>query len=447
MKRTPPPIQARNTILARDIAGKLSAQGNGQVSVSTCLELVAAARGFGSYAAYTQAVKDKSEPADFKMAQCWLVDPKAVVPRIASLGLAESLNTPNLVIALQAVLDELMAKYPDRLLVVARSTSAFLEDSLETIVSDAINDALNPEPKTRADLDDRDQELRVAFGTLSVAKVGPLPEKVGGWLRASVHGDAERDDLRGIYVDPEDADEVSFIARIRLRRVGKQLYTGCKAEILALDDVIVDDVKPDIWSDPDELTAMIGTGAPDPADQQNAFKLLRELEQSRRVPTLQEINHIIDSFGDYSPKLLELVETYAAPIAVRLINMKSGLLPPQGVRILEALLDNGCQLSKLSLAHALHNGWGCREDNRRARFIVDELLSMVAAGEIDFIEKVSYAELYSLGAALAMQAGDREKAFALYERAAEMGHKPSALFLERETSNQDADERRAKKGE
>lgn len=55
MKRKLVPIQACNTILARDIADELSAEANELVSVSHCLELVAAACGFHSYAAYTQA--------------------------------------------------------------------------------------------------------------------------------------------------------------------------------------------------------------------------------------------------------------------------------------------------------------------------------------------------------------------------------------------------------
>src|SRR3546814_4816206 len=106
--------------------------------------------------------------------------------------------------------------------------------------------------------------------------------------------------------------------------------------MFVINDLISDGVKPDPWSDPVALTALIGTGAPDPADQQTGLMLLRILEQSGRVPTLSEIDRIIDSFGRYSRQQLELVETYAAPLAVRLINLKKALMPPQGVRILEA---------------------------------------------------------------------------------------------------------------
>ncbi|MPS81652.1 MAG: hypothetical protein E2591_26610 [Achromobacter sp.] len=429
MKRKPPPIQARNTILARDIADKLAAHGSGDVPVFTCLELVAAARGFASYAAYTQAIKDGTEPADFKMAQFWFVDPYVVAPRIATLGLADLFDTVTLVYALTDVVDELIANYPGRLMVIARSPQAFFEHSLATIVSDSINDVLNRTPKAREDLANRSLDQTVTLGTLSVDKVGPLPDKVGGWLRASVHGSAGHYTTHGSHADREGEDAVEFTARIRLRRTGKQLYAGCQAEMLVINDLISDGVKPDPWSDPVALTALIGTGAPDPADQQTGLMLLRILEQSGRVPTLSEIDRIIDSFGRYSRQQLELVETYAAPLAVRLINLKKALMPPQGVRILEALVAAGCQFSKLSLAHALHNGWGCKEDSVRARSLVTELLSMEGRGEIDFREPASMAELYSLSATLSMQMGDRAKAFDLYNRAADVGHGPSALAM------------------
>lgn len=257
------PIQARNTILARDIADRLSAQANEPVSVSTCLELVAAACGFGSYAAYTQAVKDKTEPTDFKKAQLWLLEPKVVGPRIASLGLVGSLDTASLALALQRVADELMANYPDCSLVVECSPSVLSEDALEKnltdVITDAINDALNPKPITQDDLVDQDLDLSVACGTLSVDKVGPLPEKVKGWLRASVYGKAERETPRSIHADSDDMDYVEFTARIRLLRIGKQLYAGCRAEILVLDNNISEGIKPDVWTDPDDLAAMIGT--------------------------------------------------------------------------------------------------------------------------------------------------------------------------------------------
>lgn len=257
MTRKSSPIQARNTILVRDIADNLAALASKQVSVPTCLELVAAARGYGSYAAYTQAVKDKTEPVDIKKAQFWLIDGKVVEPRIAALGLADELDTANLVIALRGVVDELMARFPDCSLQIELASAAFFETDIESPVFGAIQDALNPVPKTREDLVDRDLDLSIDENELVVAKVGPLPEKLGGWLRASFTGKADRDDPRGEYADPDDAISADFTARVRLQRIGKQLYAGCKAEVLTLYGHSAGNFKPDPDTDPDELAYMV----------------------------------------------------------------------------------------------------------------------------------------------------------------------------------------------
>ncbi|ADP20054.1 MULTISPECIES: SEL1-like repeat protein [Achromobacter] len=430
MQGKPSPIQARNTILARDIADKLSAQVRGAISVPTVLELVAAARGYASYAAYTAAVKDKTEPADFKMAQLWLFDSKIVQPRIDKLGLAEKIDTAGLAFLLQGAINDLMKQFPDRQLVAANSLEGFFADVQETIVCEAINKALNPRPKPGEVFGDEEHELNVVPKTLSVAKIGPLPQKVGGWLRASFYGDAEVDDSAGgDFAEPKDEDVHGFVARLRLRRMGKQLYTGCQAEILILNDLVAHGIKSDFGSDPDDFADLIAAGDPSQESQLRGLKLLRNLEQSGRVPTLGETDSIVDSFSSYPSEQLELIETYAGALAVRLINMKRGLPPQQGVRILEALVANGCQFSKLSLAHALFNGWGCDEDSARARSLVAELLALVRSGKVDFLEPASYAELYSLGAKLSMQAGDRRQAFELYRSAAAEGHGPSALIL------------------
>lgn len=252
MTRKSMPIQARNTILARDIADNLSAMFK-DVSVATCLELVAAARGFGSYAAYTQAVKDKKEPADFKKAQFWLVDPDVVEPRIDSLGLAGQIDTANLLFPLRSVVDELMKRFPNCPLQIELAPAAFFEIDTESTVFGAIEDALNPEPETREDLANLDLDLSIDEHELSVDKVGPLPEKLGGWLRASFSGKADRDDPRGEYADPDDAESIDFIARVRLQRIGKQLYAGCKAEILNVYGHAAGGFKLDPDTDPDEL--------------------------------------------------------------------------------------------------------------------------------------------------------------------------------------------------
>lgn len=423
------PIQARNTILARDIADKLSAQVGGSISVPTALELVAAARGYASYAAYTKAVNDKIEPADFKAAQLWLLDSQIVGPRIEKLGLAERIDTMGLAFRLQYVLDDLLKRFPDRELLAEISLKGFFADAQETILSDAINKALNPRPTAGEFLGDEDLDLKVAPKTLSAAKIGSLPQKIGGWLRASFYGHAKFDDAGGGFAGPKDDDVQSFVARLRLRRFGKQLYTGCQAEILAVDGLVADGIKPDLGSDPDDFADLIATGDSSQADQVRAFKLLKHLQRSGRVPTLGETDSIVYSFSNYPPEQLELIETYAGVLAVRLVNMKEGLPPQQGVRILEGLVANGCQISKLSLAHALFNGWGIDEDSVRARSLVTELLAMVRLGQVDLLEPVSYAELYSLGAKLAMRAGDRRQAFDLYRSAADVGHGPSALIL------------------
>ncbi|MDH0682946.1 hypothetical protein [Achromobacter animicus] len=428
MQGKPSPIQARNTILARDIAGKLS-QIRGSISVPTGLELVAAARGYASYAAYTKAVRDKIEPADFKMAQLWLFDSKIVGPRIEKLGLAGTIDTVGLAFLLQGVLDFLMKRFPDRELVTATSLEGFFADVQESIISDAINKALNPGPKISEITGDQDEELlQILPTTLSVAKIGPLPGKSGGWLRASFYGDARFADAGG-YANPTDKDVHSFVARLRMRRFGKQMYTGCKAEILIVDGHLANGSKSDLGSDPDDFADLIAAGDSSQTEQLRTYQLLKHLEQSGRVPTLGETDSIADSIDGYPPDQLELIETYAAPLAVRLVNLKEGLPPQQGVRILERLVANGCQISKLSLAHALFNGWGCDEDSGRARSLVTELLTLVRSGQLDLLEPVSYAELYSLGAKLSMRTGDRRQAFDLYRSAADVGHGPSALIL------------------
>lgn len=424
MKRKSSPIQARNTILVSDVADKLSAVSDVSLAKPTSRELVAAARGFASYAAYTEAIKDKTEPADFKMAQVWLVDPAVVARRINALGLANSLSPTNLVMALQRAVDELLTKFPGRLLVIARTVTDFFEGALESTIRRAITEALNPKVNARGNMIDARPKPSVVVGTWSVPKIGPLPERVGGWLRASVNGHAER-------FDPEDqaTEETQFTARARLRRIGKQLYAGCKAEILVLNGIVANDFRPDPQSDPDALTSTVGSGNGNSDRHLEAFVLLQQLEDSQRIPTDAEVDHIIESLGDCTPKQLELIETYAAPLATRLINKKEGLFPPQGFRILEALVSLGCEHSKLSLAHALFNGWGCSKDDDRARTLVTYLLAKVRSGDLDFLEPGSFAELYSLGAKLTMQAGDRRKAFELYRQAADVGHGPSALIV------------------
>ncbi len=257
MKRKSSSIQARNTILVRDIADKLSAMtpqpASKFVTLSAWLELVSAARGFGSYAAYTQAVKDNAEPADVKKTQLWLVDPEVVDSRSASLGLAHLLNVYDVVDGLRIVVKELMERFPDGSLKIELEPAAFFEVDTGSIVFDALGYALNPAPKTRDDLANRDLDLTVDENELSVARIGPLPDKVGGWLRASFTGQAIQDDSRGEYADPDDEVSVDFTTRVRLQRTGKQLYSGCKAEILTLYGHAAGSFKPDPDTDPGEL--------------------------------------------------------------------------------------------------------------------------------------------------------------------------------------------------
>lgn len=161
--------------------------------------------------------------------------------------------------------------------------------------------------------------------------------------------------------------------------------------------------------------------------------LLMELEAFKRVPAPAEVDFLTGSFRSCQGVNLDLVETYAAPLAIRLINLKVGVEPQIGFRILEALVAAGCQYAMASLATALEHGWGCGENYHRARSLVSAVLAKVDGGELDFLEPVSFAELYSIGAKLWMHglggAVDRLKAFELYLRAADMGHGPSALFV------------------
>lgn len=161
--------------------------------------------------------------------------------------------------------------------------------------------------------------------------------------------------------------------------------------------------------------------------------LLMELEASGRTPVPEEVDFITGSFRSCRGVNLELVETFAAPLAIRLINKKEGAEPPIGFRILEALVAAGCEYAMASLAKALHHGWGGGENYHRARSLVSAVLAKVDRGELDFLEPVSYAELYSLGAKLWMHglggAIDRKKAYELYVSAANMGHGPSSLIV------------------
>ncbi|WYX33022.1 hypothetical protein WJ976_33230 (plasmid) [Achromobacter denitrificans] len=256
---SPAPL-ARMTILARDIADQMSANLiDPLLSVPTCLELVAAARNYGSYAAYTQAVKNNGEQADFARSQCWLVDAHFVAPRITTLGLDSSMDTANLVYALQLAVCDL-ARDPERPIYVATSPQAYFEIALESIVEPAITAALNPRSRSRGHpvpLVSTSPDLQVQYGSLALSKVGPQPSRVGGWLRASFFGTAEDWEAESDF-----SDDHGFIARVRLRRLGRQIYTACQAEILVFDDVLGYGYRPDLGSDPDGLASLIASSGP-----------------------------------------------------------------------------------------------------------------------------------------------------------------------------------------
>lgn len=166
---------------------------------------------------------------------------------------------------------------------------------------------------------------------------------------------------------------------------------------------------------------------------QHCLALLKALELSGRTPSPAEVDYLIESFRSCEGRDLELVETYAAPLAIRLVNRKEGSEPEQGFKILEALVANGCRYSMVSLAKAAHHGWGREEDSQRARALAISVLARVDRGELDFLEPASYAELFTLVADLWMRGEggprDRVKAFELYRRAANMGNGRSALFM------------------
>jgi len=219
------------------------------------------ARSFRNYADYSSAVKNNGEHADFGTAQCWLIDAALMARRIAAFRLEPEMDIAGLVSALQLAVGDL-APDPDRPLYVATSPQTFFGVALESIVEPAITAALNPRSRSRGSpvpLVRTSPELHVRYGSLSLSKVGPEPSAVGGWLRASFFGSA--DDLNA---QSGLSGEHGFIARVQLRRIGRQIYTACQSEILVLDAVPGHKFRADRGSDPEGLASLITSSCPPP---------------------------------------------------------------------------------------------------------------------------------------------------------------------------------------
>lgn len=177
------------------------------------------------------------------------------------------------------------------------------------------------------------------------------------------------------------------------------------------------------------------------------FALARHLVLTGRAPTLDEVESIIETMPsfiapDQNGKValttplanrFDLMVTYVGQIAVRLVNKKAGPEAQAGFRLFAAAVALGSVDAKLSLANALHNGWGCEEDPHRARSLVTELIGKVDRGEHDLLQPSTYARLYSMAADQWMHGWggprDKAKAFELYRLAAHAGDGRSALLV------------------
>lgn len=163
-----------------------------------------------------------------------------------------------------------------------------------------------------------------------------------------------------------------------------------------------------------------------------AYCLLLAYELTGEDPNPEDLdlfrNGIKSSVG-VTNKALPL---YIGPLAVRLVNRKTGPAAKLGVALLEMLCETPLEYAKVNLARALRNGWGVAPNLARAKSLCKFTNKKLDAGEDVFTEDVSRVDFYTLQGQLyadSTSQEDRKFAFESYQKAASYGSGPAALIL------------------
>lgn len=163
-----------------------------------------------------------------------------------------------------------------------------------------------------------------------------------------------------------------------------------------------------------------------------AYLLLWVYELTNEEPTPEDMelfrNGIKSSIG-HTNKIIPL---YIGPMAVRLVNQKTGPAAQLGVTLLEMLCETPLVYAKVNLARALCYGWGVAPNLERAKSLCKFVNKALDAGEDVFSEDISRIDFYTLQGQLyadSTSLADRKFAFESYKKAASHGSGPAALFM------------------
>ncbi|MCV2366590.1 hypothetical protein LNV07_00540 [Paucibacter oligotrophus] len=178
----------------------------------------------------------------------------------------------------------------------------------------------------------------------------------------------------------------------------------------------------------DEIERMRAAGIP-----QQAFELLVHYEDSGEEPTAEDLDLFRRGIKSSEAAGNTALTLYMGPLAVRLVNQKTGQAAQLGVALLELLSEaSEILFPKVQLAIALKNGWGVAQNLERARSLCRLIRQTLTAGEDVFSSDVGHVEFLMLQGKLHGHSSllqERKLAFQSFREAADLGSGQAALMV------------------
>ncbi len=178
--------------------------------------------------------------------------------------------------------------------------------------------------------------------------------------------------------------------------------------------------------DVDKINELRNAGVP-----LQAFFLLLMYELVGELPTEDDLELFRCAIKASIGPTNKALPLYIGPLAIRLVNQKTGPRAKLGVALLEMLSETPLHYVKVNLARALRNGWGAEQNLVRAKSLCKFVAKALDAGDDVFLEDESRVDFYTLQGQLYAESdlhGERLFAFKSYHDAAKYGSGPAALI-------------------
>lgn len=178
----------------------------------------------------------------------------------------------------------------------------------------------------------------------------------------------------------------------------------------------------------DEIEGMRVAGIP-----QRAFELLVHFEDSGEEPTAEALYLFRRGIKSCEAAGNTALTLYMGPLAVRLVNQKSGQAAQFGVALLELLSEaSNILFPKVHLAIALQHGLGVAQNLERAKSLCNLIRKSHTAGEDVFSSDAGHVEFLMLQGKLHGHSSllqERQLAFQSFREAADLGSGQAALMV------------------